>query len=225
MPRIARPVFPGLPHHVTQRGNRRETVFFCDADHRTYLDWLHEYAVAHRTLVLAYCLMPNHMHAVVVPESADSLERMFRCLDTRYAMRVNRRTGWSGHVWQGRFFSAPLDDAYMRTAVRYVELNPVRAKMVKCAADYRWSSAAAHCRNEPDRLLADPSPWLEGVVPGAQWHSWLEAGEQPEQITILRRNVERAMPCGSETFVARLERIAGRSLRPAARGRPRKPPG
>ncbi|MBI3044788.1 MAG: transposase [Betaproteobacteria bacterium] len=105
MPRLARPVFSGVPHHITQRGNRREKVFFSDADREAYLEWLAEYCAKHGVEVLAYCLMTNHIHAVTVPKTEQSLERVFRALHTRYAQRINRRKKWKGQLWQGRFFA------------------------------------------------------------------------------------------------------------------------
>ena len=153
MPRLPRTVFAGLPHHVTQRGNRRESIFFVDDDRLAYLSWLKEYADKHQVEVLAYCLMSNHIHLIAVPTADDGLQRVLKPLHMRYAQRVNRQQGWSGHLWQGRFFSSPLDDAYLWTAMRYVECNPVRAGRVQRAEDYRWSSAAAHCIGQSDSLL------------------------------------------------------------------------
>ena len=133
MPRIARAVFSGVPHHITQRGNRREDVFFNEADRAAYLAWLSEYCAKYKVRVLAYCLMTNHIHVVAVPEADASLERVFRPLHTRYAQRVNRAKHWKGHVWQGRFFSSALDEPYLWAAIRYVERNPVRVGMVRRA--------------------------------------------------------------------------------------------
>lgn len=222
MPRVARRVFPGIPHHVVQRGNRRGDIFFGDADRAIYLRWLREYCAFHRVEILAYCLMTNHVHAVAVPSDESALENVFRSLHTRYAMRVNRVLGSSGHVWQGRFFSSALDEPYLYAAVRYVERNPVRAGMVGDAADYRWSSAAAHCGQRRDWLLAAADSWLPDVSGAADWSAWLAEGDRPDQLAVLRRNVRRALPCGSEAFVSELERRAGRRLRPAKMGRPRK---
>ncbi|HTO61465.1 MAG TPA: transposase [Bradyrhizobium sp.] len=136
MLRLARTVFADVPHHVTQRGNRREQVFFTDEDRRTYLAWLKAYCDKHAVAVLAYCLMTNHVHLVVVPAGDDELERALKPLHMRYAQRINRRRGWNGHVWQGRFFSSPLDEAYLWAALRYVERNPVRARLVRRAENY-----------------------------------------------------------------------------------------
>ena len=126
MPRIARPVFPGIPHHITQRGNRRENVFFSDGDRAAYLSWLANYCAKFAVRVLAYCLMTNHVHIVAIPATGDALENVFRPLHTRYAQRINRSRGWSGHLWQGRYFSSALDESYLWAAIRYVERNPVR---------------------------------------------------------------------------------------------------
>ncbi|MDP1605464.1 MAG: transposase [Rhodocyclaceae bacterium] len=130
MPRLSRTVFAGIPHHITQRGNRREDIFFVDEDREAYLTWLREYCELHEVEILAYCLMTNHIHLVAVPARDDGLQRVFKPLHMRYAQRINRAHGWKGHLWQGRFFSSPLDDAYLWAAVRYVERNPVRNKRV-----------------------------------------------------------------------------------------------
>lgn len=222
MPRTARRIFPDIPHHIVQRGNGRRDVFFSDADRRTYLDWLGEYSALHQTRILAYCLMTNHVHLVAVPGGAASFEGLFRSLHTRYALRVNRLKGRCGHVWQGRPFAAPLDEAYLYAAVRYTELNPVRAGMVARATDYGWSSAAAHCGLRRDPLLAPADSWLPDVADAVSWSEWLARGDAPDELAVLRENSRRARPCGSEAFVSDLERRAGRPLRAGKRGRPRR---
>lgn len=222
MPRIARPVFAGVPHHVTQRGNRREDVFFSDDDRSAYLAWLGEYCARYGVRLLAYCLMSNHIHVVVVPGKPDSLEKLFRALHTRYAQRINRQHNWTGHVWQGRFFSSALDEAYLWAAIRYVERNPVRARIVRRAENYRWSSAQAHCGLKFDAALSTDPAWLRQLGAVDNWPEWLAGGNPPEQLEVLRRHVERSLPCGSEAFLRRLERRAGQPLRPRPRGRPKK---
>lgn len=222
MPRLARPVFPGVPHHITQRGNRREDVFFNDADRAAYLTWLKDYGAKYHVRILAYCLMTNHIHVVAVPDSEDALEKVFRPLHTRYAQRINRAKRWKGHLWQGRFFSSALDEAYLWAAIRYVERNPVRARIVRRAENYRWSSAPAHCGLKEDTVLTLDREWLRQVKSVGDWSSWLAQGDRPEQLEVLRRHVERGLPCGAERFIRRLERRAGQILRPRARGRPRK---
>ncbi len=138
MPRLARMVFAGVPHHITQRGNRHEDVFYVKEDYQTYLEWLNHYSQQHQLEILAYCLMTNHIHLVAVPSHKSSLQHVLKPLHMRYAQRINRIKQWSGHFWQGRYFSSPMDERYMWAAIRYVEQNPVRARMVRKAEDYPW---------------------------------------------------------------------------------------
>jgi len=222
MPRLARTVFPGVPHHLTQRGNRGGDVFFADDDRLAYLAWLKEYAEEHDVTILAYCLMTNHVHLVAVPARADGLERVLRPLSMRHAQRINRQRAWKGHLWQGRFFSSALDEDYLWAAIRYVECNPVRARMVGQAEIYRWSSAAAHCGLRGDPVLTGEPGWRRRFASIGEWSAWLAQGDRPREIDILRRNVEKGLPCGSERFVRRLEGLTGRALRYRPRGRPRK---
>ena len=221
MPRLARRVFAGVPYHITQRGNRREDVFFSDGDRQRYLAWMREYCARQRVDILAYCLMTNHVHVIVVPPSEDSLQNVFRPLHTRYAQCVNRARKWKGHLWQGRFFSSPLDEAYLWAAIRYVERNPVRARLVRKAENYRWSSAPAHCGLRHDETLTVNRHRLKQFEAVDNWSKWLAEGDRPEQIDVLRRHVQRGSPCGSENFIRKLERICGQALRYRARGRPK----
>jgi putative transposase len=222
MSRLSRTVFAGVPHHITQRGNRREDIFFADEDREAYLAWLHEYCVKFEVEILAYCLMINHVHLVAVPVTDDGLHRALKPLHMRYAQRINRARGWKGHLWQGRFFSSPLDEAYLWAAVRYVERNPVCAGMVERAEDYRWSSAAAHCGKRSDSLLKLESGWSRQFSQTESWSDWLSAGDGAEEIQLLRRNVEKGLPCGSVGFVQELGKLAGRLLEYRPQGRPTK---
>ena len=222
MPRIARPVFAGIPHHITQRGNRRENVFFSDGDRATYLGWLAHYCDKFSVQMLAYCLMTNHVHLVAIPASENSLEKVLRPLHTRYAQRVNRARNWNGHLWQGRFFSSALDERYLWAAIRYVERNPVRAGMVARAEDYQWSSARAHCKMTDDYVLTKDPDWQRQIEAIGDWSGWLAEADRQLDLGTLRRHVERGLPCGTAEFVQRLEALVGQSLRPTPRGRPQK---
>ncbi|MGB2754583.1 MAG: transposase [Phycisphaerae bacterium] len=219
MPRIARVVIPDVPHHLTQRGNRREDVFFDEADRRRYLVLLLEYSQKHALEIWAYCLMTNHVHVVAVPREADALAATFKPVDMRYTQHVNRRLHATGHLWQGRFYSCPLDDEHLWEAVRYVERNPVRAGLVKRAEEYPWSSAAAHCGRRKDPLVQGG---LEtgGVV--RDWSAWLRQAEDDAMLKVLRRQTRTGRPAGDAAFVARLEELSGRFLAPRKGGRPRK---
>jgi putative transposase len=222
MPRLARTVCAQVPHHITQRGNRRERVFFTDEDRQAYLGWLKEYAEKHEVDILAYCLMPNHIHLVAIPRTETGLQQTLKPLHMRYAQRINRTRGWKGHLWQGRFFSSALDEAYLWAAIRYVERNPVRARMVRKAENYRWSSAGAHCRLMQDDVLTTNSSWRKQFEAIGDWSAWLAQGDEPQELEVLRRNADKGLPCGSEKFIRKLEKLTGRGLQYRPQGRPRK---
>jgi putative transposase len=166
--------------------------------------------------------MTNHIHLIAVPAREDGLERVLKPLHMRYAQRINRERRWKGHVWQGRFFSSALDDDYLWAAVRYVERNPVRARMVRKAENYRWSSAVAHCGMKPDPVLTRKLSWQRQFESIGDWSAWLAEGDEPQRLEILRRNVEKGLPCGSEKFVQKLEKLTGRALQYRPLGRPKK---
>ena len=170
MARLARVVAPGLPHHITQRGNRRQQTFFCDEDYQSYVELMGQWCGVHEVEILAYCLMPNHVHLIAVPQSADGLRRAIGEVHRRYTRMVNFREGWRGHLWQGRFASFVLDEPYLLTAARYIELNPVRAGLIETPSRYRWSSAAAHVRGKDDSVGAGRSAarsWHPTGVPSS----------------------------------------------------------
>ncbi len=222
MPRTARVVVPDVPHHVTQRGNRGDDVFFCDGDREVYLDLLWTYAKKHDVAIHAYCLMTNHVHLVVTPHEAESLGRMLKPVHLRYAQHVNWTQRLTGRLWQGRFFSCALDGPHADAAVRYVERNPVRARMVRRPELYRWSSAGPHCGNGP----ADPrlAP-LEGLPRiGREWATWLREREDGGVIAALRMHTATGRPLGSSRFLDLIERLLDRVVRPRKAGRPRKKP-
>jgi len=160
---MARAVAPRLPHHVTQRGNRRMEVFFCEADYALYLELMSAACQARSVEVWAYCLMPSHVHLIVAPESEDGLRRAIGDAHRRYSRHVNFREGWRGHLFQGRFASFVMDEAYLLTAARYVELNPVRAGLAAKPWQWKWSSAAAHRRGKDDRVVKRSGRRLGGL--------------------------------------------------------------
>lgn len=216
MSRVARIVIPGIPHHVTQRGNRRADIFLEDDDRHLYICLLKKYACQHGLRIRAYCLMNNHLHLVAVPEREDSLGLALHDAHSVYAMCFNSRHEVEGHLWQGRFYSCPMDDRHAWAAVRYVERNPLRAEIVQRAQAYRWSSAAAHCGLRKDALLTDDFPPPHVIE---DWSAWLSKGERDEVVEHLRRHTQSGRPFGSQSFVDRLEHLLGRPLRPKKRGR------
>jgi putative transposase len=214
MARIARVVAAGVPHHVVQRGNRRQTVFFGTADYKAYLRTMAMWCKQERVEVWAHCLMSNHVHLVAVPEGEQGLARAIGEAHRRYTVRVNQRENWRGYLWQGRFSSYPLDEQYLLAAVRYVELNPVRARLVERPWQYAWSSAAAHLRKRDD-VLVRVKPMLSRV---ADWREYLSTEQDSTDIEVLRRHLRTGRPLGSTEFVESLEARIGRALAPHKRG-------
>jgi putative transposase len=218
MARLARVVVPGYPHHVTQRGNRRLPTFFSDADYEAYRDLMAAHCAARGVEVWAWCLMPNHVHLVVVPHTAESLAAAVGEAHRWYTRRINFREGWRGHLWQERFFSCVLDSRHALAAVRYVERNPVRARLAMRAWQWPWSSAAGHVSGRGD-VLACLNPLMEEV---SNWRRFLTEADEPEVLDRLRRHGRTGRPLGAAGFVMRLERRLGRHLRPRPPGRPSK---
>ena len=221
MARLPRVAIPDLPHHVTQRGNARQLVFAHDSDRTTYLQLLRQYFELYKVALLGYCLMSNHVHLIAVPRTATALSDALRHTHGRYAAYWNARLASSGHVWQGRFYSCPLDESHLCEALRYVELNPVRARMVSNAAQWKWSSAAAHCAGAPDGCL-DMTHW-QAHWSAAAWRDYLAAGAPETAIDALRRSTHTGRPLGTPAFVAALEMSTLRLLAPRTGGRPTKP--
>ena len=215
MARLARVVVPGVPHHVTQRGNRRLETFFEDDDYRAYLDLLAASCAEARVAVWTYCLMPNHVHLVLVPKEPDGLRRALGEAHRRYTRRINFREGWRGHLWQERFHSFPMDEAYLLATARYVELNPVRARLVRKPEAWPWSSARAHLAGRDDALVR-VAPLLRRVP---DWARFLAGGMADEDIEQIRKHSRTGRPLGATRFVQRLERRLGRPLLPRKPGR------
>jgi len=218
MPRLARIVIPGYPHHVTQRGSRRQRTFFSDADYRAYMVLLAETCRRSGVEIWAYCLMPNHVHLVAVPSSAGALREAIGDAHRNYTYRINKRNGWRGYLWQGRFTSFVMDERHLLAAVRYTELNPVRAGIVGQAADYPWSSARAHFSGRDDHLVK-VGPMRERI---ADWNAYL--GDEAHQLPAseLHHHEAHGHPMGSDGFVDEVETLLGRRVRPNPMGRPRK---
>lgn len=219
---MARVVVAGEPHHVTHRGNLRADVFLSQAERECYIRLLSQCASAAGLEIWAWCLMTNHVHLLVVPRNKDSLRRGVGLAHQRYAAVINEQHGWTGHLWANRFYSTPLDTLHLWHAVKYVELNPVRAGLVGRAEDYEWSSARAHAGlTTSDPLLTPGGPFPGGI---SDWACWLAEGLEEEVYQRIRRCTYTGRPCGSGEFVRRLESQTGRTLAPQRRGRkPRAP--
>lgn len=217
MARLPRVVIPDYPHHVTQRGNRQQRTFFSDDDYKTYVETIAREKKKAGVDIWAYCLMPNHVHLIAVPKSADSLAILFRSAHRQYTRRINFREGWRGHLWQERFHSFVMDENHLIAAVRYVELNPVRASLCDCPGQWKWSSASAHLDGHDD-LLVSSTPMLERFP---DWSKYLTGPRDCAQEESIRRHTRTGRPAGDDVFIERLENMTGRYLRPVKPGRKR----
>ena len=217
MARFARVVLPDVAHHVTQRGNARQVILHSDADRLTYLGLLRHYCQLHALSLLGYCLMSNHVHLIVIPHTPDALAQALKQAHGRYASYWNARNSSTGHVWQGRFYSCPLDMSHLWMALRYVELNPVRAGMVDLALQWPRSSAVAHGGLQSDPML-DMDSWRERWTP-AEWGEFLASAESEMEVRELRRSTHTGCPLGGPDFVTALEKSTMRPLAPRKPGR------
>jgi putative transposase len=222
MPRQARIVIPGCPHHVTQRGNNRQDVFFVDGDRRQYLVLLKEQSAKFGLTIDGYCLMTNHVHLVVTPGNAQSLAKALGRTNLYYTRYINRMHGRVGHLWQDRFFSCALDDEYFWNAMIYVERNPVRAGLAAKAWEYPWSSAAAHVTGQDPAGLLTLADWAKRGNVASDWREAISHPQDEAIQTRLRTWGYRGCPLGSDSFISKMEKRFNVRLRPASRGRPQK---
>ena len=210
------------PHHVVQRGNYGRDVFVDDSDKEKYLALFNEYRTKYQLSVLAYCLMRNHVHFVVIPRTKDALSRVFNVTHMRYAQYFNKKLHEKGHLWQGRFYSCALDNTYLMETVRYVERNPVRAGFVKQPHQWRWSSALTHLGKETRDLLGTSLFLRYAGLDEQEWGDYLAEQENERTIACLRKTTMSGRPFGKEEFIIGLEQKYGRRLRALPWGRPKK---
>jgi len=220
MARLARIAVVDVPHHVTQRGNARQFVLAEDRERATYLELLRHSVRLHDLALLGYCLMSNHVHLILIPRRAESLARALKHAHGRYASYWNAAHQSTGHAWQGRFYSCPLDDAHLWVALRYAELNPVRAGLVASAESWAWSSAAAHCGAAQPHAALDTRLWATRWSSLA-WREYLACGEEDAELRAIRKCTHTGRPLGSREFVRALEQATSRRLEPQKGGRPR----
>jgi putative transposase len=219
MPRIARIIATGYPHHITQRGNNRATVFFDDEDRQTYLKLLTNYAQKNHLQIWAYCLMNNHLHLLAVPENETSLARGIGLTNQVYTQYLNRKMMQSGRIWQNRFFSCVVEhDPYLWAVARYIERNPLKVGLAENAEDYRWSSAKAHMTGSFDSLLST-NTWL--TPQDQNVYAEFVRSEDEETDDAIRKSTRTGRPFGSGSFIDSLEFRLNQSLKPKKPGRPR----
>jgi putative transposase len=193
-------------------------TFFCHDDFQTYCKLLARYKTEAAVTIWAYCLMPNHVHLIVVPERTDSLARLFSQVHRRYTRYINAREDWRGHLWQERFHSFVMDENHLIKAVRYTELNPVRAGMCRQARDWPWSSARAHLLAK-DNGIVSVEPMRRRV---SNWASYLSVEGNTDDLELIRRHGRTGRPAGSDAFVEKLEGLTGKDLKKGKPG-PKRP--
>jgi putative transposase len=220
MARSARIVIPDVPHHLTQRGNNRQDVFFVDDDRRAYLQILASQCNRYGVSILGYCLMSNHVHLIAVPRQTDSLAKAIGRTHWIYSQHINRLHGRSGHLWQNRFYSNAMDEAHCLLAMRYTERNPIRAGICRIARRYPWSSAAAHCGEKDSSALLDIKQW-DNLSHGVDWEDQLSQDIPDADVSRLRRSWTSGRPLAADKFLSKLEHTLGRRLRPSPVGRPK----
>ncbi len=214
MPRLARVVLPGYPHHISQRGNRRQRVFFNVGDYAHYLQLIAQSCLKAQTECLAYCLMPNHVHLVLTPKNESGLRIALSEAHRQYTRGINFWYGWPGHLWQERFHSVPMNEAYLAAAVRYIELNPVRARLVNQAAEWKWSSVRAHLTGTDD-LFVRVEPML------SMYSDWADYLAEPDQDKLrrIRMHTRTGRPLGDSRFIRTAGLLTGRNLERQKPGR------
>ena len=207
MARTARIVLPGVPHHITQRGNQKQQVFFDDHDRAVYLALLRENATEHGIRIVAYCLMPNHVHIVGIPAREESLAKGIGRTHFRYTEHIHAKLKTQGHLWQNRFYSCPMDEPHTLNALAYVELNPVRAGLVCDAWDYTWSSAKAHCYSNAESTLLNLKRWRSHFT-AVEWRESLRlAADDIAFANKVRVYTHKGRPLGDHVFQQRAEEI------------------
>jgi putative transposase len=223
MSRQRRVVLPGCPHHITQRGNNRRPVFFDERDREVYLALLARFTAQYSLTILGFCLMTNHVHLIVVPATPTSLAKALGRTHNDYARWLHIRRRESGHLWQNRFFSCPLEGTCTWAALAYVERNPVRAGLVKGAEDWVWSSARKHLNLSPEPDWLHTDHWSQNWTP-ALWRVVLEQGlAEAEVSSRLQEATQTGRPLGSDLFVKDCEARSGLWLRKQKPGPKPKP--
>ena len=216
MPRIARIVAEGYPHHVIQRGNNKQVVFFDNEDRRFYLGLIKKYSRECESGVHAYCLMDNHIHMLITPRRNDSLAKTMQKLSLRFTQHINKKYKRTGRLWECRFYSSLVDrEEYLWAVCRYIERNPIRAKIVSKPSQYEWSSASKVQQNDIIESIWD-------VNQKQEYSNYLNAPENESQVQMIRKNTHSGRPVGSVEFINHIAKVLKVNLSTRPKGRPRK---
>lgn len=222
MPRIGRVVAVGYPHHITQRGNYRQEIFADNTDRKKYLSILNTESKRYKLIILVYCLMPNHVHFIVVPEREDSMGNVFKYVNMQYSQYFNQKEEERGHLFQGRFFSSVMDERHTIICARYIERNPVRAKMINKPWNWKWSSARFHCGMEGDDVLGVNNFFDYTGEEKEGWMKFIDESDSPQEIKEIREQTKKGRVLGGVDFTKMLEKKLNRILVLKTRGRPKK---
>jgi putative transposase len=220
MPRIARAVAVGFPHHIIQRGNNRQKVFFAQETRKKYLSLLKEYLEKWDASLLVYCLMSNHVHLLIRPNLEESLAKIMQGVSLCYTQYFNRRYKKTGRLWESRYHSCIVDkERYLWMVARYIEQNPVRAKIVRNAENYSYSSARAHITGEEDKILGEA---LFSEDERSEYIRFIKASIPEKEITAIRKATRTGVPLGNEKFIKQIKKVLKRGFGKMSPGRPRK---
>lgn len=227
MARLPRYFVKGQPLHVIQRGNNRERIFAIEDDYRFYLECLHEATQRQRLAIHAYVLMTNHVHLLATPATETSLPKTLQSVGRRYVQYFNYTYGRTGTLWEGRYRATLVDTKrYLLTCMRYIELNPVRARMVGHPREYPWSSYRTHAYGQADELVQDHELYerlgRSAKARQAAYRGLCRAPIPKVELTTIRESTNKAWVLGDDRFKKRVERLAGRQAAPLPKGRPRK---
>lgn len=227
MPRKPRFYIPDVPVHIVQRGHSREPVFFENDDYQAYLDWLAEAAERYGCAIHAYVLMTNHIHILATPETKQSISQMMQYIGRHYVPYINYTYGTSGSIWEGRYKSSLIhDEQYLLTCMRYIELNPVRADMVKSPSMYRWSSYRSNAQGKHDRVVT-PHPLYKGLGSSSteRMHAYkalFKAHIDQEEHDKIQKAYQTGTPLGNDYFREKIEKKLKCKVGQDRRGRPSK---
>jgi len=227
MPRLPRYVLPGVPQHIIQRGNNRQAIFAADGDYTAYLDWLKQAADQYGLRIHAYVLMTNHVHLLATPMEEDSIGKTLQSLGRRYVQYFNFSYGRTGTLWESRYRATVVDaESYLLACSRYIELNPVRATMVKAPGEYRWSSYQCNAMGKEDGLVALHDLYRRLGCSTEQRQSAYRALFQhavaDELLTTIRDATNKGWALGNDRFRVQIEALTSRRAAPLPRGRPKK---
>ena len=219
MPRIARNTLPDIPYHVIHRGNNRQKIFFRDADYRYFLSLVKEAKKKHQCKIYSYVLMSNHIHFLLESfQHSENLAKFIKLIAQKYAQYINKSHKRTGTLWEGRFKSSPVSkDNYLLACSRYIELNPIRAKMARDPKDYKWSSYRFKVGERENHALLDRDPlYIELGKDDAErqkeYEKWFKESVPREEWDIIRKAVNKGTVFGNIQFKKKLEKLLGRSL-------------